>query len=282
VAPRLRLTPGDAWSLVPLAAVLAAIAALVTTMVYASVDARKPLVNEPTTVVRSEARSPRPSLSDERPTVTRAPVELTPEQLHDKLAASVRTVRTRNEAGEPVEGTAFVAGAFGGRTLLLTSLAVVRAATQVPAPPVVVGQNREATLWTWQEDRDLALLTLGGNIETLPFVSSASGARVGDKLYTLSGDRLVSGTILATGTTAVEHNIRIDDAMQGAPLVNQKGEVVAVASRVYDPGGKGTESLFIGVPVGMACEQVLRCGEGNVAPKAEQDKAGSASTTTRT
>jgi hypothetical protein len=245
---------------------LGVLAALVATLVYASIDAGRPLVNEPTTVAPSGEAQRGPQAPDDRPTTTKPPEDLTPDQLQERISASTRPVRTLDEAGQPVQGTAFVAGSFGGQSLLLTSLAVVRAGTREPAPTITLGESRQVSLWTWQEDHDLALLTVGGTIETLPFVSASSGMKVGDRLYTLNGDRLVSGTILAVSPSGVEHNIRIDESMQGAPLVNQKGEVVAMASRAYNPGGRGTESLFIGVPISTACVQVLRCGSGNTAP----------------
>ncbi|MCA1671490.1 MAG: hypothetical protein LC799_04570, partial [Actinobacteria bacterium] len=79
---------------------------------------------------------------------------------------------------------------------------------------------------------------------------------------------LYGGTILSASATAIEHNIRVDLALQGAPIVNQKGEVLALASRAYNPSGEATETVFTGVPISVACERVLRCGAGNTGPGA--------------
>lgn len=241
---------------------LALIVAFVSTLVYARVDAGRTITTEPSTIPRPP--STRATADNPESGVARAPEILNESDLAKKTAASIRTVRTQDESGQPVEGTAFVAGSFGGQTLFLTSFAVVRALTKAPAPPITLEGSRQVTLWTWHEEKDLALLVVPGGIETLPW---APAVRPGDKVWAAgAGQKLAVGVVTAAGADGVEHNIFVEGGRQGAPIVNQKGEVVAMASAAYNPGGKGTDTVFMGVPIRSACERVLRCGDSNTQP----------------
>lgn len=250
---------GGPLAMVTIAGVVAVVAALVATLVYAQVDAgRKISADRPP----AQTVPPRPATTaDEGPTTTRVE-NLSPDELAEKVQASERAVHTFDDAGEPVDATAFVVGTANGQTLLLTSFAAVRAATQAPAPKILLGGSQEATLWTWQEERDMALLVIGGSIPSLPWATAP--AKKGDKIFAAAaGQKLTTGVVTGTTGNAIEHNIFTDPPRQGAPIVNQRGEVVAMASLTYDPAGKATDTVFIGVPVRAACERVLSCGGGN-------------------
>lgn len=254
------------------AGALALVVALVSTCVYAQVDAGRTITTEPNTVPQPPSTR---AASAPNPDVTRAPEILSEGDLAKKTAASVRLVKTQDESGQPVEGSAFVVGSFGGQTLLLTSFAVVRAGTRAPAPTITVEGSRQVTLWTWQEDKDLALLVVPGSIETLPW---APGVRVGEKVWVAgAGQKLAVGVVTANGE-GIEHNVFTEGVRQGAPLVNQKGEVVAMASAVYNPSGRATDTVFYGVPVRAACEKVLRCGGGTTSPTSGGSGAGATTT----
>ncbi|MDQ3979710.1 MAG: serine protease [Actinomycetota bacterium] len=258
-------SPRSTLGAVMLVTAIAVVVSFVATLIYATVDAGRPIESGPTTVPGGPTETtPTVVITEPQTSTTRLPENLPPEALRDKLAASVRTVKTLTEDGQPIEGSAFVVGSFGGQTLLLTSFALVRAGTRAPAPPITLGDNnRSATLWTWQEARDLALLVIPGNVESLPWANAEAAPKAGERIFTIKDGRLVTGVVLATSSSGIEHNIFTDDKLQGAPLVNQKGEVLAMASRAYNPDGKGTETLYVGVPISFACDQVLRCGSGN-------------------
>lgn len=283
--PRRRKRPGFARRCGPflgvtLAGALAVVVAFVATVVYANIDASRS-VGDSSAGVRSESVRVTPAISDGR-TATTLPENLSPEELASKIETSVRTVRTRDESGQPVEGTAFVVGSFGGQTLLLTSFAVVRANTKAPGPGITLGESRQATLWTWQEDRDLALLVTGGNIESLPWAEAVPNPN--EQLWVgAAGQKPSIGITVAASTIGIDHNIFIDDIRQGAPLVNRRGEVVGMASKVYNPTGTGTDTRFTAVPIRVACERVLRCGSGNTtADGAGSGGAGGAAASTTT
>ena len=253
--------------MIVIAGILAVIAAFVTTYVWASVDAgREIAVDNP--IVETVPPPPTTASNDE-PTSTSStlPEILNESDLAKKVAGSVRAVQTLDEAGQRVEGTAFVVGSFGGQTYLLTSFAVVRANTKSPGPGITLNSNQRATLWTWQEDRDLALLVVPGQIESLAWAGLPP--QKGEKIWAGgAGQKLAVGVVLTASETAIDHNIFVDDVRQGAPIVNNRGEVLGMVSRVYNPNNRGTDSLYTAVPIRIACERMLRCGGGNTSAAA--------------
>jgi len=192
---------------------------------------------------------------------------LSVEALGERVAPSVWRVRTLDEAGKQVEASAVVAGSFGGQSFLLTTFGVVRASTRLPGPPLVVrngGTEAKATLWTWQEDRDLALLVIPQAAAPLTWASENPEGKPGDRVFLAAeGAELAPGKISATSPTGIVHDIPVDDRRQGGALVNEKGEVLGMASKDYNPGGVGTDRIFVAVPMRIACAQVLQCGGGN-------------------
>jgi S1-C subfamily serine protease len=202
----------------------------------------------------------------EETTTTTAP-SLSVEALGARVAPSIWRVSTLDEAGRAIEASAVVAGSFGGQSYLLTTFAAVRASTRVPGPALVVrngGSESPATLWTWDEDRDVALLVISRPAPPLLWATDSPEGRVDDRVFVAAeGAGLAPGKILATSATAIQHNISIDDRRQGGALINEKGEVLAMVSRDYDPGGVGTDRIFVAVPMRSTCGQILQCGGGN-------------------
>lgn len=218
---------------------------------------------------------PSDSPADAEVTTTTKP-DLSPDGLKEKLGPSVWSVRTFDSAGQPAEGSAVLTRSAGGQGLLLTSLAVVEASTHVPAPDITVaggGFNGKAQLWTWDAANDLALLVVGGtSIPALSWVADPASVKVGDRIFALGGDRkLKPGIVTGVSNQALEHNVFVDDALRGGPMVNVKGEVVGVSSVVFTAGGLPTETTFFAVPIRSACITVLSCsgafsGPGGEAP----------------
>lgn len=267
---------------------VAALVAFVTTVIYANIDAGRPIATEPS---RPDAASSntqaKPSVTFLTPATiatvtTKVDGVLTAEELTARLAASVWSVSTLDEVGRRVEGSAFVIGASGGQTLVITSFAVVRASTFAPGPPITLrrgSQTAEATLWTWQEDRDLALLVMRTPGPALP-MATGTPPKAGDRIWSRSASgSLAPGVVTGTFDGGIEHNVFLDDSLQGAPMLNQKGEVVAIATLAYNPGGRGSTTVFVGVSINQACTRILRCGSGN--SRAEAPATSIASPTTR-
>ena len=235
--------------------------------VYTQTGGGKVELQDPAGPVRPDNANPVPTAPPSTgPTTTKLEV-LSVEALGTKVAASVWRVTTMDEAGKPVEVSAMVAGSFGGESFLLTSFAAVRAATKSPGPEIVVRNGRTqsaATLWTWQEDRDLALLVVPRVSPPLPWAGENSVSKAGDKVFVAAeGTPLAQGKITSVSSTGIELDVVIDGLRQGGPVVNDRGEVLGMASREYNPGGVGTDRIFIAIPIRNACEQVLSCSSGS-------------------
>ena len=236
--------------------------------VWANNDAGRLRLSPPTppSTVRPAELAPPPPV--EATTTTRP--DLAPDALARALGPAVWTVNTLNSAGQPVTGAAFLVGSPGGQGLLVTSLAAVEASTGQPAPEIRVvggGYNGPATLWTWDEGRDLALLTVGRTATAPAWASETTPLGVGDRIFAIGGGgKVAPGIVTAVSANAVQHNVFIDDSLRGGPLVNAKGDVVAVASAAFTGGGKATDTSFSGVPIRTVCGTVLRCGEAALPP----------------
>ena len=196
------------------------------------------------------------------------------EQLLQKVAPSVFLVETVDENGAPSVGTAFVVFSDAEQSFLLTSFNTVRAATRQPGPGITLRKGDDrigATLFTWADGRDLALLVVDrGNLDRLPWSTGDPVVRVGDRLFGISGlggagGSVTQGFVGDVSQSVVQHDAPVGFQFQGGPLVNSNGEVVAVASRTYSPLGFAPDDVFFGVPIRDACIEVLRCPEGDEA-----------------
>ncbi len=220
-------------------------------------------------------------LAESETTTTTKP-DLTSDGVAEKLGPSVWSVTTLDSAGQPVGGSAFTVGASGNRGLLVTSLSIVEASTREPGPEIQVkGTSFEgaATLWTWDERRDLALLVVDrGNAPALEWAADTPLAP-GDRIFALGDDRQVrQGTVVNVMPGSIEHDVVVDDTLRGGPLVNRKGELVAVSSAAYTGGGTPTDTAYFGVPIQDSCGRVLRCGGGSPAPAAAADRPDTTTT----
>lgn len=180
---------------------------------------------------------------------------------------SVWFVSTLDEAGQPSVGSAFVVASDGDQSLLLTSFNTIRAATRQPGPGIEVRKGDDkikATLHTWQEEKDLALLIVPrGNMKKMTFAPK-DPLKVGERVFSMSGlgasgGAISQGFVADVSAVGIQHDAAVGPAFQGGPLLNSKGEVLGVSSRAYAPLGFATEGVYFGVPIRSACEKVLRC-----------------------
>jgi S1-C subfamily serine protease len=194
------------------------------------------------------------------------------EQLQAKVSPSLWFVHTLDENGGASVGTAFVVASDDQNAFMVTSYTSVRAATRSPGPDVMVRHGTEdikATLWTWQEERDLALLVIPKpGAPRLPWAAASPPIRTGERVFALSGlggagAAITQGFVADLSAPALQHTAAVGTQFQGGPLVNSKGEVLAVASRTYAPLGFTTDQVTFAVPVRMSCEKVLKCPNGD-------------------
>jgi S1-C subfamily serine protease len=184
-------------------------------------------------------------------------------------------VATRDEAGQPSVGSAFVVFADDAQSFLLTSYNAVRANTQQPIPGITVRKGDEelpATLTVWDPANDLALLAVDrADLPALEWASPDPPAQVGDRVFVVSGlgasgGSISQGFIADVSANGVQHDAPVGAAFQGGPLLTSSGEVLGVASRAYSPLGFPPEAVFFGVPIRSSCATVLRCPDGQTRP----------------
>jgi S1-C subfamily serine protease len=191
------------------------------------------------------------------------------EALIKKVHESLFFVSSLDETGAATVGTGFVVASDSNQSLLLTSYTTVRAASKQPGPAITVRQGDQqvkGTLWTWQEDKDLALIILQkGNVPRISFAPRTPAVKTGDRVFALSGlgasgGAISQGFVADVSSAGIQHDAAIGPSFQGGPLVNSKGEVLAVASRTYTGNlGFTTDDVYFAVPVRAACDKVLRC-----------------------
>ncbi len=196
-------------------------------------------------------------------------------ELLGKVAPSVWFVSTLDENGQPSVGSAFVVFADAEQSFLLTSYNTVRAATQSPAPTIKArkgDEELEVSLNGWDEANDLALLVIDkANLPALTWAKGDPPAVTGDRVFVVSGlgatgGAISQGFIADLSATGLQHDAPVGAAFQGGPLVNSKGEVLAVASRAYSPLNFDPGAVFFGVPIRNSCSKVLRCPGGGDQP----------------
>jgi len=190
--------------------------------------------------------------------------------LTGRLQGSVWFVETLDENGAPSVGSAFVAASDDAQSLLVTSYGAVAAGTTEPSPTITVRSGEEsfeAELYNWDPEHDLALLILPrGGLEPLAWADDEALARVvGDRIWAVegiggNGVSLSPGSVIDQSSVGIQHTAALNAAFRGGPLVNGRGEVVAIASIGYAPLNYATGDVSFGVPVQAACERILECG----------------------
>ena len=195
--------------------------------------------------------------------------------LLDGVRPSVWFVSTLDEVGAPSVGSAFVVFSDSEQSFLLTSFEVVRAATAEPVPDIVLRQGEQelgATLFTWDEERDLALLALpAGNQPALTFVPDPGSVDTGDRVFAVSGlgasgASVAQGVVADAASNAIQHDTPVGAVFRGGPLLASDGTVVGVSSRRYSPLGFDPLAVFFAPPIRLACEVVITCPDGAAAP----------------
>lgn len=273
--------PPSAFGIVIISIVVSMLVGFTGALIYTSSDNAQIAAVDPTDEARVAPTIP-PSSAPPVPGTVQVPEILDAEGITTKAGPSVWSVSSLDEAGRPVEGSGFVAGSFGGQTYVITSLSIVRAATRLPGPEIVVrngGAEVQASLWTWQEDRDLALLVTGRTAPSLSWADSDPPAKAGDKVYVMAGTGgAMVGVLSAVTPTNIRHNVFVDQRRQGAPLLNEKGQVLGMVSLAPEVGAPAGDT-FSAVPISVACERVLSCGDGSAGAPEDPDEVPAGTTT---
>jgi S1-C subfamily serine protease len=205
-----------------------------------------------------------------------------------QVSPSLWFVHTLDENGQPSVGSGFVVATDANQTFILTSYTTVRAATRSPGPQVFAskgGQDVKAVVWTWQDDKDLALLQIPkGNQPKLKFAAVNPPVKTGDRVFAMSGlgaagGAITEGFVADVSSAGIQNDAAVGPSFQGGPLVNSDGDVLAVASRSYAPLGFRPDAVWFSVPIRTACDRVVHCPSGDAASTAgDRSQQGPAAT----
>jgi S1-C subfamily serine protease len=218
--------------------------------------------------VQAEGVNARRRIQDEIEPIRK--IAATGDTLRDLLADSEKSiweVSTADINGAASVGTAFVVASDSDRSFLITSFSVVRAATAKPGPKLTLRKGNEslvAELWTWQESRDLALLIV--KKPSLPRLDwgISSDIRLGQQIFAVSGfgtagGSITQGFIADVSSNGVQHTAALGSHFQGAPLLSDRGLVLGIASRSYEPYGFPSDGVWFAPPIRSTCETLLKC-----------------------
>ena len=186
---------------------------------------------------------------------------------------SVWTISTLDEAGRPISGSAFAVTGHEGGTALVTSYSLVRASTGAPGPEITLiknGERVEATLWSWDPSRDLALVVTPAEIPTLDLaVGTDQIDALGARVFAMSGiggqgATASPGVLIDQSDVGVQHTAAIGEAFLGGPLLDGSGLVIGVTTLDYEPFGIENGQVSFAPDVSGICARVLRCADGTV------------------
>jgi S1-C subfamily serine protease len=199
-----------------------------------------------------------------------------------KVGSSVYQLRTANERGVPVAGSAAAVAEHRGGTAFVTSYALVKSGTIEPGPGIelIKGDERiPATLWSWDPARDLALVVVDTDVPRLGFASETELSNsLGARVFAMSGtggqgSTASPGTVLDRSQVGFQHTAAIGELFNGGPLVNSDGKLVGVASTSYAPlGFVGGDVRFAPDLAGL-CSRLLSCAD-SADPQTGEESGG--------
>ncbi|MFV0525333.1 MAG: serine protease [Acidimicrobiales bacterium] len=191
--------------------------------------------------------------------------------LPDQAGPSVWRVETRGQDGELRLGSAFAVAKMESGTALLTSYELVSASAVAPAPPIEVvknGQRYPAQLWSWDAERDLAIVRVDIDVPVLEIATHADLDRLtGLRLFAMSGvggrgSSAVPGVIVDLSDQGVQHTAPVGTLYQGGPLLSSDGRVIGLATTHFRPYGVDPGAVGTAPGIDQLCGSLLNCGTG--------------------
>jgi S1-C subfamily serine protease len=191
--------------------------------------------------------------------------------LVDKVKDSIYLVETLDEFGRPQAGSAFVVTSDAERSYLVTSLTVVKASTRKPGPALTLRKGNEridATLWTWHEERDLALLIVNkGSLPRVKWAAADAPPQYGERIFDVAGvggagGSITQGFVADVSAAGIMHDAAVTGPFAGGPILNSKGEVLGIGAPGYAPLGFTSDRVTFAPYIRAACEKVLKCPAG--------------------
>ncbi len=198
-----------------------------------------------------------------------------PQAIADRSIDSVLTVESRSESGA-VGGSAFVVSADERASYLLTNYHVIGDAWTEGTKEVRLLEDKKRITGTVVDvsiAEDLALIQTIQPLTPLPIASQRPSP--GDHVVVIGAPFGLEDTV-ADGLVSAKHGRRLQISApvspgdSGGPVLNERGEIVAVI--VAKVAGGGAENLSFAIPIDIACQTLIACdGEDPLDSSADQE-----------
>jgi S1-C subfamily serine protease len=202
--------------------------------------------------------------------------------LPNQVGSSVYQLRTANEKGTAVAGSAAAVAKHQGGTVFVTSYTLVKSGTIAPGPSIELIKGDEkitATLWSWDPGRDLALVVVDADIPRLEFADATElTGSLGARVFAISGTGAQGasaspGTVLDRSEVGLQHTAAVGELFNGGPLVSSEGKLVGIASTSYAPLGFAGGDVRFAPDLAGLCSRLLNCADP-VDPEIGQESGG--------
>ena len=182
-----------------------------------------------------------------------------------KAGPSIAYVSGTDATGAPAVGSGFVVTSNSNESWVITNFRLVAgsAANKGPVKVRLGNAERQGTVWSWDDKRDLALVILktGG----LPVLEWAPGDPViGTQIWAVGTGAGKLGASAAPGHLAdvsgegILTDAGVPISSSGGPILNADGKVVGVLTFSYAPSGFPPGAGWA-VPIQLSCQKVVRC-----------------------
>jgi S1-C subfamily serine protease len=186
-------------------------------------------------------------------------------KLLEAVAPSIARVDGADINGAPASGSAFVVTSNTNETWLLASFSNLAGSISAKQPVKVRLGNaqRDAPVYSWDPERDLALIILRvGNQKSLEWAKDdvAMGARiwaVGTSPGRF-GAAASEGLVIDRSEGGILTDADVPGQSRGGPLLARDRKVLGVLSLAYAPDGLPPSNGWA-VPIRLSCQKVLRC-----------------------
>jgi len=187
-----------------------------------------------------------------------------PQAIADRSIDSVLTVESRPTRGT-AGGSAFVVSTDERASYLLTNYHVIGDAWTEGTEEVRLLEDKKrisATVVDVSVAEDLALIQTIQPLTPLPLATKRPSP--GDHVVVIGAPFGLEDTV-ADGLVSAKHGRRLQISApvspgdSGGPVLNERGEVVAVI--VAKVAGGGAENLSFAIPIDIACQTLITCDE---------------------
>lgn len=186
-------------------------------------------------------------------------------QLLEKVGPSIAHVSGVDANNAPGSGSGFIVTSNNNESWVLTNLKIVAgsASQRQPVRVRLGNSEREGTVWSWDDRRDLALIILKtGNLPVLEWESSEP--EVGSLVWAIGtgagklGAVASQGHVMDSGSSGYLVDSDVPASSLGGPLLTKSGKVLGVLTANYAPEGLPPSPGWV-VPIRQSCQKVLRC-----------------------